>query len=292
MSSQPVRKVLILGPGLLGGSLALALERSPAHEVSLWGRSEAAVQEARERGISNASTDLGQLVADVDVVVLCTPVGAMVPVLGKVLELRGERRLLISDVGSVKRMPATLIRPLISGTGHRFIGGHPMAGSEQTGVSAARADLFEGATSVLTPHPSESAQDISTLQELWEATGAECHFMTVEEHDAAVGRLSHFPHLMASLCASVALADNENCFVSGNGLRDTTRVAAGDPDMWAEILLENAGPVEALLEETIHQMRDVLASLKRRDHDHVRQFLANAKAVRDRLDAGTSCKEL
>ena len=282
--ASPLR-VLILGPGLLGGSLALALQDRAGFEVDLWGRNPRTVEEARSLGIGRATDDLASVVGHADMVILCTPVGAMVPVLRQVLDVRGEEKLIISDVGSVKRMPATLIRPLISGTGHRFIGGHPMAGSERTGVSAARADLFKGATTVLTPHPSESALDISLLQSLWEAAGAVCHFMTADEHDHAVGRLSHFPHLMASFCAATALKTDENSFVSGGGLRDTSRVAAGDPDMWAEILMENADSVTGLLEETIAEMRDVLASLQRKDHDHVRRFLKRAKAARDQLDA-------
>ena len=279
-------RVAIIGPGLLGGSLALALQKfSNGHEVALWGRREKAVAEARAAGVRFATCDLAEAVAGASIIILCTPVGVMAEMVTCILESSAGARLLISDVGSVKSAPAETIAPLLAGTEHRFIGGHPMAGSEQKGMEAARADLFQGAWTILTPSGEGEPADLSALQDLWCAVGARCELMEAAAHDEVIGRLSHFPHLMASLCAEHALVDDSSYHLAGAGLRDTSRVASGDADMWAEILLENRESVLRAAREAADGLRELLDSLEENDHDRLRSFLHSAKLKRDALAA-------
>ncbi|WP_035601623.1 prephenate dehydrogenase/arogenate dehydrogenase family protein [Haloferula sp. BvORR071] len=275
-------KVAILGGGLLGGSLALALrQRCPELPVALWARRAETVAMAQDRGIDGATGDLSQALAGADLVVLSTPVGAMASVLLNAQAAGLSADALITDVGSVKASPHRLLRPLLERSGLRFIGSHPMAGSEQTGMEAAEADLFEGAACLLTDEEGVGDPWLSRLQVFWEFLGCRVTGMTAGDHDGLVARISHFPHLMAAVTAKVALQDPADGRFGGGGLRDTTRVAGGDPAMWAEIAMENREALRAVLKDGLREMSEMLAMLESGDQEALRHWLAVAKEARD-----------
>lgn len=278
------RKVAILGGGLLGGSLALALrERFPELPVGLWSRREEKVEAARARGIGGATGDMAEAVRGADLVVLSTPVGAMAAVLLAAQEAGLSSEALLTDVGSVKRKVHEVLRPLLKRTGGKFIGSHPMAGSEQTGVEAAKADLFEGAACILTNDDDAGAQAKGRLAGFWQALGCKVSWTDAGTHDDLVARISHFQHIAAGVAAKVALQDDPaDGIYGGGGLRDTTRIAAGDPGMWAEIAVENKDALILAIERGIREMSDVLANLKAGDQEAVRRWLAAAKEARDK----------
>ncbi len=278
------KKVAILGGGLLGGSLALALrERFPELPVSLWSRREEKVEAAKMRGIGGATGDMAEAVGGADLVVLSTPVGAMATVLLAAQEAGLSGEALLTDVGSVKRKVHEVLRPLLKRTGGKFLGSHPMAGSEQTGVEAAKADLFEGAACILTDDDGAGAQAKERLAGFWRALGCKVSSADAGTHDDLVARISHFQHIVAGVAAKVALQDKPaDGIYGGGGLRDTTRVAAGDPEMWAEIAAENRDALIPAIERGIREMSDVLANLKAGDQEAVRQWLATAKEARDK----------
>jgi len=195
---------------------------------------------------------------------------------------------LVTDVGSVKRVVHASIRDLVNSAGMNFIGGHPMAGSETRGVGAARADLFDGAACLLTDHEKVGDPRAKMLEEFWIDVGCRVRWMGVDEHDALVARISHFPHVMAAATAEVALASAGDARFGGGGLRDTTRVAGGDPAMWAEILLENRGAVLSSLRSARESLGDVLAMLEREDHQAVQHWLTEAQS---RYLEGQAAKE-
>jgi prephenate dehydrogenase len=275
-------KVAILGGGLLGGSLALALARQfPETPVTLWARRAETVTAARERGIKGATGDLAEAVKGADLVVLSTPVGAMATVLLAAQTAGLSRDALVTDVGSVKAAPHRVLKPLLERTGGKFIGSHPMAGSEQTGIGAADAALFEEAACLLTDDGQVGEPWAGKLERFWESLGCRVSWLDAAGHDALVARISHFPHLVSAATAKVALENPADGNFGGGGLRDTTRVAGGDPAMWAEIATENREALRGVLRDGIREMSEMLAMLESGDQEALRHWLAVAKQARD-----------
>lgn len=275
-------RIAVLGPGLLGGSLALALrERGCGDEVVIWGRRKEAVDEALELGVCDrASIDVGEVIDGADVVVLATPV----PVMGEVFA-RGADFLkpgcLVTDVGSVKVRVVEDLEKAVEEKGGVFVGGHPMAGSEHSGIRHSRADLFEGAACILTPGDAVGEQAVARVRGFWESVGCRVSLETAGRHDALVARISHMPHAVASAVVNVALgADAGIAGVAGAGFRDTTRVAGGDPGMWRGILEENRAAVVPVLRELCDELGGLVRALEGGDGNAVSQFLDRAKKLR------------
>lgn len=280
--SLDFNKVAILGGGLLGGSLALAiagLESAP--KVALWSRREETTRRALELGMAGATSDLTTAIEGADLIVLAVPVGAMPALLRKSLEAGLAAQALVTDVGSVKGVVHATLPKELSGSGITFIGSHPMAGSEQGGIEAARSSLFKSAACLLTDDQRAPREQRDRLERFWQSVGCKTSWMSAAVHDELVARISHLPHVIAAAGARVSLRDPGDGRFGGGGLRDTTRVAGGDPAMWAEILLENREAVATPLRETIAELRDVLASLEAGDEQKLRQWLASAKSRRD-----------
>jgi prephenate dehydrogenase len=274
--------VTILGGGLLGGSLALALPLSKnPPSVRLWVRREETVQEAKAAGIDGVTANLAGAVKDADLVVLAVPVGAMPALLEAAIQAGLPTGALVTDVGSVKGHPHETLRPVLSGTGIGFIGSHPMAGSERNGISAANAGLFQGAACLLTNDDHVAGSKAAALDHFWQSVGCHTAWMSAVIHDALVARISHLPHLIAASGARVSLKDPAEGRFGGGGLRDTTRVAGGNPDMWAEIVMENREAILGPLRETVADLSEILASLESGDQESVREWLTVAKQRRD-----------
>jgi len=279
-----MKKLAVLGSGLLGGSMALAAQKRCADlSICLWGRREEAIQEAQAQGIKCATTDLAKAVEGADLIILCTPVGAMLGVLEAVANLVSLDGVIITDVGSVKLTPRNMLEELTKNAGAKYIGSHPMAGSEQAGVSAARVDLFEGAACVMTNDFHYDEADVALLRGFWEAVGCRCYLTSSEDHDRVMARISHFPHVLASVGALVGLDHPDDGKFAGNGMRDTTRVASGHPEMWAEILLRNRESLKKPIEESVGHLREMLALLEKSDEEGLVKFLSKAKSLRDQL---------
>jgi prephenate dehydrogenase len=278
----PERSIAILGPGLLGGSLALAVKQAwPSLEVRMWGRRAEAVAEVLRLGIADfASTDAGAVVQNASLVVLATPVVVMEQV-SVALQGRLAPDAVVTDVGSVKRSVVKVLEPLFASAGIPFVGSHPMAGSEQTGISAARADLFLGATCILTPTVQTQPAALARVQAFWSALGCRLLSMTVDEHDRKVARISHLPHAVAFALVRAALQDDPNAAeCAGNGFRDTTRIAGSDPDLWSGILLENQAEVVAALQDAVTDLQDLLAIVRGADKEQLRHYIATAQELK------------
>jgi prephenate dehydrogenase len=272
-------KVTILGGGLLGGSLALRLGREPGIDVALWARRPETVEEARSVGVEQATGVLEDAVSDCGLLVLATPVGAMAGLLAKAIEAGLPPETVVTDVGSVKRAPEEWLAPVLGG--RSFAGSHPMAGSQRAGIAFARANLFEGAACIVTG----DGETAGMVEEFWRRVGCRVVRMSAADHDRAVARVSHLPHVLAAVGARVALAGESDGRLGGGGLRDTTRVAAGEAGMWAEILLENRDAVAGPLRESVAALREVLEFLDAADEEGLREWLLEAKQLRDSLDS-------
>lgn len=277
--------ITILGGGLLGGSLALALSSmEDAPRVTLWARKDDTVAAAAELGIANVTGDMAEALKETSLVILAVPVGSMAKLITAAIEAGLPEGCLVTDVGSVKRVPHRQITPLLKSHGIRFIGSHPMAGSERNGLSAATATLFQNAACILTNDDAAPREQCEALEAFWKTIGCRTSWMSASIHDELVARISHLPHIIAASAARVCLQDPSEGKFGGGGLRDTTRVAAGNPTMWAEILMENRDALTGLLRETIDDLREILGTLENANQEQARQWLATAKHRRDPLN--------
>src|SRR5271170_1326192 len=245
--------VAILGPGLIGGSLALALaERGLAKRLMIYARSPHALDEIRTAGDDAELTqNPSEAVREADVVILCVPIEAMA---GLVHEFRDALKpdALVTDVGSVKGSVDRDLAPLLEDRA-LWIGSHPMAGSERGGFAAARPDLFEGATVILTPTKQTSRDAQRHAEKFWTALGSNLAILSPERHDQMVAAISHIPHLIAAALVNHAVKHGDLDLAAG-GFRDTTRVAAGSPELWSEILLANGDAVGFQLRRLISRL--------------------------------------
>ena len=273
--------VAILGPGLIGGSLALALaERGLAERLMIYARSPHALDAIRTAGVDAELTgNPSEAVAEADVVVLCVPIEAMA---GLVREFRDALKpgALVTDVGSVKGSVDRDLAPLLEDRA-LWIGSHPMAGSEQAGFAASRADLFEGAAVIITPTKTTKPKAKRLAKKFWESLGGRVLKHDPKWHDIAVAQVSHIPHLVAA--ELITNVSDKSMDAAGPGLRDTTRVASGSPSLWTEIIWANREAIRAALVPFILELQGVQDSLATKDKSRLRDTLQYAHDLRAKM---------
>ena len=284
-TSSPVNSpfestVVIVGVGLIGGSLAAALkQRNVAQTVIGVGRDSTRIRAAQAAGlIDEATTELAPLVDRADVIVFCTPVDRVADEVRRAAAvMNGSPTLLLTDVGSVKG-PICHELARIS----NFIGSHPIAGSHRQGFEAANADLFEGRTCVVTPVATSEERSIQRLERFWRAVGMTTVRMPPEAHDHSLAMTSHLPHVVASSLA--ATLSDANRVLTGSGFRDTTRIAEGDPELWTGILMQNANFVSQGIDQILAQLTAFRVALQVKDSTTVRKLLHEGQISRQLLD--------
>jgi prephenate dehydrogenase len=279
------RKVALIGVGLLGGSLAMAIrERKLASLVEGYVRRDASITECEQAGLKDFATrDLGTALRDAELVILCTPLAQMRELTEQMLPAL-KSGVLVTDVGSVKGSVVAELEPLVNRAGAHFIGAHPMAGAEKTGVSAARADLFDNAVCVLTPTASSNGEAVRKVEEFWRALGTRVLKLTPSLHDELVARSSHLPHIAAAALANDVLHPNrpkEQPTLCANGFRDTTRIASGSPEMWRDIALATREQVSRALAEFMASLDQLRRKIEAGDAKAVEEFFVSAKQRRD-----------
>ncbi len=282
---QHFKKLALVGVGLLGGSLGLAArQRKLAGCVEGFVRRKASVEECVRCGaVDAAGLELGAVVGGADLVVLCTPVAQMRPLVEQMLPSLA-RGAIVTDVGSVKGSVVKELESLVAGAGAHFVGSHPMAGAEKTGVNAAKADLFDGAVCVLTPTKKTKPEPLRRLEEFWKAVGARLMKLSPEAHDDLVGRSSHLPHVVAAELSNYILSPvhpTEQGKLCANGFRDTTRIASGSPEMWRDIALANRENLARVLGVFIEDLEEFRRALETADAKTVEEFFVKAKERRD-----------
>jgi prephenate dehydrogenase len=279
MSAKKIKHVTVIGVGLLGGSAALAIKaHDPSVRVAGVGRRKVSLDAAIEVGaIDTAHFDPVECVGKSDLVILATPVGAFEEHLRSLVPALGASTL-VTDVGSTKVGVARLAGRILGPSG-RFVGSHPMAGSEQKGVRFSRADLFSGATCIITPTASTPDDVTDAIEAFWESLGMRVVRRSPAAHDRAVARISHLPHVLAGLM--MLLPGKNDLDVSASGFRDVTRLASGDPEMWRDILLTNRGAVLAALDRFSKDASVLRDLIDRGDAASIEKFLARAKRRRD-----------
>lgn len=282
-------RVVIVGVGLLGASLGLAIKkRRLAHTVVGVGRAgSVSLAVAQERGaIDEASTDLAAAARTADLMVLCTPVGQFPETLRAIAPCLGPGGL-VTDVGSTKAQVMAWADELLPEQA-LFIGSHPMAGSEKSGPAAAREDLYDHALCLLCRSTRISEAKMARLhaagqrlERLWQAVGMRTCWLDAATHDAWVANISHLPHAAACCLVETAMQQPETLAAAASGYVDTTRLASGDVAMWTDIFLTNGALIAAAMERYIQTLRGLQQAIKTQDEPAIRHHLQAARTARD-----------
>jgi prephenate dehydrogenase len=277
-------KVSIIGVGLLGGSLGQALRKHKlADEVVGCVRRKETITEARRAGaVDSATLDFAAGVKDADLIILCTPIGQMRRTL-QALRPHIKRGAIITDVGSVKGSVVRELESLAAKAGAHFIGSHPMAGSEKTGVSAARSDLYDGAACIITPTKKSNLQAVKAVEALWKTLGARVVKLSPDKHDQLVARSSHLPHLLAAQLVNHTLGKIQpaQALLCATGFRDTTRIASGSPEMWRDIAVANRAHLAKSLGDFIAELSKLQKQVRAGNEKVLARFFKQAKQRRD-----------
>lgn len=282
-----IDRLCIIGVGLIGGSLAQALKAAGVcGEVVGCGRNIQNLQRARQMGIiDRVETSIAAAVPGADLVVVATPVGAMEAVFRE-LARHVSVTSVITDVGSTKRSVAVAARNAFGERVSNFVPGHPIAGAEQSGVEAARADLFAGSRVILTPLSESDAEAVIRVRTMWEQVGAEVVEMDVDHHDQVLAATSHLPHLLAfTLVESLSrMGNNVEIFeFAAGGFRDFTRIASSSPPMWRDICLANNDAILTVLNKFGQDLKRLGEAIEQGDGQLVLSIFQCAKEARDKL---------
>jgi prephenate dehydrogenase len=274
------QRVAVIGVGLIGGSFALALKEARAcgHVVGV-GRSPENLKAALSRGAIDA---VGTDVSDCDLVLVSAPVAQFPRIFSLVAETL-KTSALITDGGSTKRDVIAAARQALGGKIAQFVPAHPIAGGEQNGAAAARADLFRGKRVLITPLEENGKDAVAGIKRAWEACGAKVSAMSAQEHDDVLGTVSHLPHLLAyALAQDVATRPNAARLfeIAGAGFRDFTRLASSNPEMWRDICMANRDVLLAELDRFMEKMREVKAKMG--DPAALEKLFSEARAARDK----------
>lgn len=271
--------VAIVGVGLLGGSIGLALQqRGLARNVVGIGRRSSSLQRAhRAETITQSTTDLERGVADAELIVVCTPVSDIVTRVQQVTKHCPDGAL-ITDVGSTKAVIVETLEASLT-RGISFVGSHPLAGSEKTGPEHAVPDLFHDRVTVVTPTAQTRRSSTEAILEFWSLLGSQVLEMSPLEHDRVLAMTSHTTHVVASALAAATAASELP--LTASGWQDTTRVAAGDARLWQQILLTNREPVLQSLQRFERVLAEFRAALERQDEKRIVELLEAGKQIRD-----------
>jgi prephenate dehydrogenase len=285
MAAEPeFRKVVIFGVGLIGGSFALALKAAgQVEEVVGFGRSLGSLKQAVDLGvIDRMGVNAGQEVSDADLVLLATPVAQMPEIMARIAPYLSERTLL-TDGGSTKADVVAAARATLGGAVGRFVPAHPIAGAENSGAAAARADLYREKKVVLTPLAENAVLDVARVRSAWEWCGAQIHELTPEAHDRVFAAVSHLPHLLSfALVHDLAVREDRDLFFSfaASGFRDFTRIAASHPEMWRDICLANRVALLEELDRYRAQLDELRDALQRSDGARLERIFDVARTAR------------
>lgn len=278
---QSIETVVIIGVGLIGGSIAAGLKACGfTGRIVGVGRNLSRLQAAESAGlIDSATVELAEAAGQASLLIFCTPVDRIVEGV-RTAAANCRPGTLLTDTGSVK---GSICRDLANSLPDEvtFIGSHPLAGSEHRGFEHAQPDLFQGRVAVITPNLSTPEQELARLKRFWQSLGSTVIEMSAAEHDRVLALTSHLPHVAAAALVEMLPAGTRP--FAASGFCDTTRIASGHPDLWRGILLENADEIVNKIDTYIDKLAEFRACLTGRDHDGLKNLLEVAKTNRDRL---------
>jgi prephenate dehydrogenase len=282
-----IDRLAIVGVGLIGSSLALALKQAGAvgHVVGC-GRSQQNLQKGVELGVIDSyEISISDAVKGADTVVLAVPLGAMQSVFEQIRDVIGDATV-ITDVGSAKQSVVDIASAMLGPRIAQFVPGHPIAGTEKSGVEAGFASLYQDRRVILTPLDSTDPAAIDKIDAMWRQTGASVEYLGVEHHDKVLAATSHLPHMLAYALVNYLsrLNDHEEIFnYAAGGFRDFTRIASSDPVMWRDVCISNGDALLSLIEGYKDELDQVSAAIRDADHERLLQLFGKAKSERDSL---------
>ncbi len=281
MARQSFKDITIVGVGLLGGSLGLAVKaQDPSVRIVGVGHRQSSLDEALRIGAVDAvTTDVADGVANASLVVLCTPVGLFKPLIEKMLPALRPAAV-VTDVGSTKADVVAEADVLLAGHA-AFVGAHPIAGSEQRGATFARTDLYTDKLCILTPTKQTSSTALRKVASFWRSVGMRTVQLAPALHDRALARISHLPHLLAALL--VAVPDAKELDWAGTGFIDATRIAGGDPLMWRDIFLTNCGAITEAIDGVQALLDQTRALLAAGDGESLQKLFADSQRRRTKM---------
>lgn len=274
---KPFNKVAIVGVGLIGGSLALAMKKKKlANEIIGVARHKKTLLLAKKRGvIDSGSLDINA-VSEADLVILSSPVEAILKLAPLILKVI-KPDCIVCDVGSTKQEIVSALDKLFS----CYVGAHPLAGSEKRGVLNSRADIFNGSLCILTPTAKTNAQAFLKIKKLWGSVGSRVICLSSAAHDKVVSCISHLPHI-AAFSLSAAVPEEYLKFAS-TGFKDTTRIAASDTEVWSDIFVSNQKNILKAIDAFQGRLSKIKSAIAKKDRKAIDKFLGQAKAKRNRL---------
>jgi prephenate dehydrogenase len=289
-----IEKLAIIGVGLIGGSLSLALrEAGLVREVVGCGRSEANLAKAVELNIIDHYThSAGEAVQGADMVLLAVPLGAMREIFSE-MQPHLAPNAVVTDAGSVKGSVVEDLRAVYGEIPGFFVPGHPIAGTERSGAVAAFASLYRNRRVILTPLPETDAGALQRVESMWRHCGADITRMSVTHHDEVLAATSHLPHMLAfSLVDSLArMKENDEIFrYAAGGFRDFTRIASSNPAMWRDICLANQEALGLMLTRFADELHELASILSSSDGEGLLEIFERAKQARDRYIDGVESK--
>lgn len=290
MAPPRIGKLVVVGVGLIGGSFALALKRARVvKRVVGVGRTRANLADAvKRRIIDESSQDPARAVRDADLVLLATPVGQMAAVMTAIAP-HLPAHAVVTDAGSTKRDVVACARRFLGRHFPRFVPGHPIAGTEKSGASAAFPELFRDRNVILAPQPETAPRATALVRRAWETCGARVSRLEAGEHDAILAAVSHLPHVVAYALVNV-LAGKRNpgrlFGYSAGGLRDTARIAGSSPEMWADICNANRDALLAVLEDYENELEAIRAAIAGGETEELRRMFARARWAREKWLVG------
>ena len=278
-----IKKITIIGVGLIGGSLAKAIKNNNVAEVVFgFGRNLSRLEVAQKSNIIDQySIDISEALDGASIVVIATPVGTFESILRELKPYITEG-MIITDVGSTKTGIAKSAREILVEMASCFVPAHPIAGKEKSGFESSDAELFLNKKVIITPLEINTDKTINSLKKLWEEVGADVDFMSAESHDELLGMTSHLPHMLAFSLVNYLITQNPSASIyAAGGFKDFSRIASGDAVMWRDICLNNRDQIIAHIKSYQETLSALVDAIDNQDKDKLESFFRDAKTTRD-----------
>ena len=278
-----IKKITIIGVGLIGGSLAKSIKNNNLAEVVFgFGRNLSRLELAQKSNIIDQySIDISEALDGASIVVIATPVGTFESILRELKPYITEG-MIITDVGSTKTGIAKSAREILVEMASCFVPAHPIAGKEKSGFESSDAELFLNKKVIITPLEINTDKTINSLKKLWEDVGADVDFMSAESHDELLGMTSHLPHMLAFSLVNYLITQNPSASIyAAGGFKDFSRIASGDAVMWRDICLNNRDQIIAHIKSYQETLSALVDAIDNQDKDKLESFFRDAKTTRD-----------
>ena len=278
-----MKKVCIIGIGLIGGSLAKAINKTHQSEIVFgFGRDKSRLEKAQKSNvIDQYSTDIGEALDGSNMVIIATPVGSYESIL-RLMKPHIVKDMIISDVGSTKVSVIEAVKTVFGNTLDNFIPAHPISGKEKVGFEVSDADLFVDKKVIITPHENNNPDSIKILVNMWKEVGAEVDFMTPESHDDLLGMTSHLPHMLAFSLVNYLISKHPEASVyAAGGFKDFSRIASGDAIMWRDICLNNRDAIVEHIKGYQDSLNALVNAINSQNKEQLESLFSEAKNTRD-----------